>query len=98
MTWLLKVEGLTKQFGRGCPTCLEMTGPEHGRNACPICGTIVACADVSFALEPGHTLGIVGESGSGKSTLLGCLYGDTEPTSGAARTAGAPHLPDACVR
>jgi putative phosphonate transport system ATP-binding protein len=84
LSWLLKVEGLTKQFGRGCPKCLESTGPEHGRNACPVCGTIVACADIGFALEPGHTLGIVGESGSGKSTLIGCLYGDTEPTSGAA--------------
>ncbi len=44
----------------------------------------MACADVSFSLSPGHTLGIVGESGSGKSTLLACLHGDVAPTSGGA--------------
>jgi putative phosphonate transport system ATP-binding protein len=84
MSWLLRVEGLTKLFGPGCARCLELTGPQHGTNACPVCRTIVACAEVNLTLEPGHTLGIVGESGSGKSTLLGCLYGDTEATRGAA--------------
>lgn len=82
--YLLRVEGLTKLFGKGCPRCLELTGPEHGTNECPACGSIVACADVSFSLAPGRTLGIVGESGSGKSTVLGCLYGDNAPTGGTA--------------
>lgn len=82
--WLLKVEGLTKRFGRGCPRCLELTGPEHGTNECTACGGIVACADIGFSLAPGRTLGIVGESGSGKSTVLGCLYGDNEPEGGTA--------------
>jgi putative phosphonate transport system ATP-binding protein len=81
---LLRVDGLTKRFGAGCPRCLELTGPERGTNECAACGAIVACAGVGFALAPGHTLGIVGESGSGKSTLLACLYGDVEPTAGAA--------------
>jgi putative phosphonate transport system ATP-binding protein len=81
---LLRAEGVTKIYGPGCPRCRETTGPERETNACAVCGSIVACADVSFALAPGHTLGIVGESGSGKSTLLGCLYGDIAPTSGAA--------------
>ncbi len=84
MSWLLRAEGVTKVFGPGCARCLETTGPDAQTNACAACGSIVACADVSFALAPGHTLGIVGESGSGKSTLLACLYGDTEPTAGAA--------------
>ena len=30
-------------------------------------GTVKAVNDVSYALEPGKTVGIVGESGSGKS-------------------------------
>lgn len=84
MNWLLKVEGLTKRFGRGCARCLDLTGPAHGRNTCPACGAIVACAEVGFSLAPGGTLGIVGESGSGKSTLLACLYGDLAPSAGAA--------------
>jgi putative phosphonate transport system ATP-binding protein len=45
---------------------------------------VVACADVSFELRPGRTIGIVGESGSGKTTVLRCLYGDMQPTSGRA--------------
>jgi len=81
---LLHVEGLAKQYGRGCDRCIESTGPAHGTNECPICGTIVACAEVGFALAAGQTLGIVGESGSGKSTVLACLYGDTGPSAGRA--------------
>ncbi len=81
---LLHVEGLTKKYGRGCDQCVALTGPAHGTNECPVCGTIVACAEVGFALAAGQTLGIVGESGSGKSTVLACLYGDTELSAGRA--------------
>lgn len=79
---VLRVAGLTKIYGRGCPDCLELTGPIVETNTCPSCGTVVACADVSFDLRPGRTIGIVGESGSGKTTVLRCLYGDLAPTSG----------------
>jgi putative phosphonate transport system ATP-binding protein len=81
---VLAVRELTKTYGAGCPHCLELTGPEFNRTACPVCGTVVACAGVSFDLRPGRTIGIVGESGSGKTTVLRCLYGDIEPTSGSA--------------
>ena len=81
---VLDVRNLTKFYGPGCPHCLELTGPEFNRTSCPVCGTVVACAEVSFDLSPGRTLGIVGESGSGKTTVLRCLYGDLEPTSGEA--------------
>jgi putative phosphonate transport system ATP-binding protein len=89
---VLDVHALTRIHGPGCPQCLILTGPEHNRTTCPICGTVVACANVSFDLRPGRTLGIVGESGSGKTTVLRCLYGDIEPTSGAAefRVDGRP--------
>ncbi|GAB6987977.1 ATP-binding cassette domain-containing protein [Paenibacillus pini] len=82
MDEMLSVRQLMKTYGKGCPACLDLTGPDHGRNMCPVCGTIVACADVSLDVYPGEVLGIVGESGSGKSTLVKTLYFDEEPTAG----------------
>jgi putative phosphonate transport system ATP-binding protein len=81
---VLSVRGLGKTYGPGCPDCLHLTGPEQNRTTCTVCGTVVACADVSFDVRPGRTLGIVGESGSGKTTVLRCLYGDVAPTQGQA--------------
>ncbi|MGB9723159.1 MAG: ABC transporter ATP-binding protein [Chloroflexia bacterium] len=41
-----------------------------------------ALREVSFAVEPGETLGIIGENGSGKSTTLKLISRILEPTSG----------------
>ena len=76
----LEVNNLTKIYGSRCPDCIEKTGPDHGRNVCPVCGSVVACADITFEVMPGEILGIVGESGSGKSTIVRCLHFDMEPT------------------
>lgn len=81
---VLRVDGLGRRYGRGCRACVANTGPEAGTNTCPACGSIVACAGVSFDLLEGEVLGIVGESGSGKSTVLRMLYLDEPATWGAA--------------
>lgn len=80
---MVAVEGLTKIFGKGCRECLVLTGAEHGGNLCPSCGSVVACADVSFELYEGEVLGVVGESGSGKSSLVRLLHFDWDATAGA---------------
>ena len=77
-----RVRNLTKQFGVGCPECLELTKPHLETNICSKCATVVGCQNVSFELFSGEVLGIVGESGSGKSTLLRCLNLDEQPNHG----------------
>ena len=49
-----------------------------------------ALDDVSFAVEPGRSLGLVGESGAGKTTALSLLLGLAQPTSGAVLFDGEP--------
>jgi len=77
--WLLKVEGLSKIYGHGCPNCLKSE-----TNKCSFCGAIIAVNSVSLTLYGGEILGIMGESGSGKSTLVRSLYFDITPTLGEA--------------
>jgi len=52
--------------------------------------TVRAVDGVSFALQPGRTLGIVGESGCGKTTLGRAIVGLTRPTGGVVRYRGTP--------
>jgi lipopolysaccharide transport system ATP-binding protein len=47
-----------------------------------------ALTDVSFAVEPGETLGILGRNGAGKSTLLKLLMGVLLPDRGELRLDG----------
>ena len=47
-----------------------------------------AVRDVSFAVEPGQSLGLVGHNGAGKSTVLKLMTRILEPTSGSVRTQG----------
>ncbi|MGO4299250.1 ABC transporter ATP-binding protein [Leifsonia sp. RAF41] len=49
-----------------------------------------ALDDVSFAVDPGRSLGLVGESGAGKTTALSLLLGLAQPTSGAVLFDGEP--------
>lgn len=70
---ILEAENLTKVYGDGCEVCRERTGDHAGTNQCPVCESVVACADVDLSVEEGEVLGIVGESGSGKSSLAELL-------------------------
>ncbi len=45
-------------------------------------GHVSAVDDVSFVIEPGHTLGVVGESGCGKTTTAKLVLRLEEPTGG----------------
>jgi oligopeptide/dipeptide ABC transporter ATP-binding protein len=45
-------------------------------------GYVSAVDDVSFVIEPGHTLGVVGESGCGKTTTAKLVLRLEEPTDG----------------
>ncbi|MDP3306837.1 ATP-binding cassette domain-containing protein [Methylotenera sp.] len=85
MRKILEVRNLSKIYGKGCPRCIESTGPEQETNMCPHCGSVVAIHDVSFDLHEGEILGLMGESGSGKSTVVKNLYFDQAPSSGEAR-------------
>ena len=53
-------------------------------------GTTRVVEDVSFAIQPGETLGLVGESGSGKSTVARMLLRLIEPSTGEVRFEGRP--------
>jgi branched-chain amino acid transport system ATP-binding protein len=45
-------------------------------------GAIAAVDDVSFAVAPGHVLGIIGPNGAGKTTLFDLISGFTTPDGG----------------
>jgi oligopeptide/dipeptide ABC transporter ATP-binding protein len=45
-------------------------------------GHVSAVDDISFVIEPGHTLGVVGESGCGKTTTAKLVLRLEEPTGG----------------
>ena len=67
---LLRVEHLVKYY--------PIKGGLLGRTV----AQVHAVDDVSFAIQPGETLGLVGESGCGKSTIGRQLAGLEKPTGG----------------
>jgi ABC-type glutathione transport system ATPase component len=76
---LLAVEGLVKHFPLGGPG--EWLDRVRGRAP----KAVRAVDGVSFAVEPGETLGLVGESGCGKSTVARMILRLVDPTGGHVR-------------
>jgi ABC-type oligopeptide transport system ATPase subunit len=62
----------------GIPIELEHAGRSYGSGS----QRVRAVDDVSFTIEPGHTLCLVGESGCGKSTTGRMTAGLLEPSEG----------------
>lgn len=73
---LLDVQDLKKHF------------PIHKGVFSRVAGQVHAVDGVSFAIQPGETLGLVGESGCGKSTVGRTVLKLLEPTSGSIKVRG----------
>ncbi|MBI4324889.1 MAG: ATP-binding cassette domain-containing protein, partial [Chloroflexi bacterium] len=66
-------------------TMLEFAGISKSFTGVPV------LRNVSFAVPPGHTLGLVGENGAGKSTLMNIVGGNLPPDAGQMRLSGQPY-------
>lgn len=83
MTVKIKVENLTKVFGRHPNTVLEcLKNGKSKENILKETGHTIGLNNVSFEVNSGETFVIMGLSGSGKSTLIRCLNMLNEPTEG----------------
>lgn len=81
MATAIQFDHITKQYriGQWLPSFREALGRLGGADPDQY---HVAVNDVSFALEPGQSLGIIGPNGAGKTTILKLLSGVTYPTTG----------------
>lgn len=79
----IKIEHLTKIFGKRIKTALSMVEKGEPKNEIlKKTGATVGVYDTNFEINEGEIFVIMGLSGSGKSTLLRLLNRLIEPTSG----------------
>ena len=80
----IRAPNLSKVFGTAPETALERLASDLDKDAIfEQTGSVVAVADVSFAVGQGEVLVVMGLSGSGKSTLVRCINRLIEPSAGA---------------
>ena len=88
MNRVIEVEKVSKAFrlrhNRSNSLKSSFVGVFHKRYREEI-ETFWALRDITFAIEPGTTLGLIGKNGSGKSTLLKIIAGIHRPTQGEVR-------------
>src|SRR5699024_8637591 len=83
MTTRIKLEHVSKIFGRNPMSCIELM--EEGKSKDDILeetGHTVGVYDASLDIKQGDVFVVMGLSGSGKSTLIRCLNLLNEPTTG----------------
>ncbi len=79
----LKVEHVSKVFGKHIPQALELVKQQKSKtDILKETGATVGVYDASFTVNEGEIFVIMGLSGSGKSTLIRLLNRLIEPTSG----------------
>ena len=61
-------------------------------------GSLVALADLAFAVQPGEVLGVLGPNGAGKTTAIRVLTTILPASSGSFTVAGVPHTRPADIR
>lgn len=94
--WAVKVEGLSKKFGKSLKSSLKYGLLDSARRLVRIGKNsdtlrhdeFWALKDVDFVLKRGEAMGIMGVNGSGKTTLLRILNGTYSPDRGRALLRG----------
>jgi ABC-2 type transport system ATP-binding protein len=79
---IIDVQDLTREF----------TVRRKGRGALRTRSTDAAVERMTFAVQPGESVGYIGANGAGKSTTIKMLTGILVPTSGSVRTCGLDPL------
>ncbi len=83
MTTKIKVEGLTKVFGKKPKEILKRLQKKQSKDHIfKKTGHTVGVKNATFSVNEGEIFVIMGLSGSGKSTLIRCLNMLNEPTAG----------------
>ena len=79
---LLKLDGIGKDYARSSNRSGHFRLLYDLLRGNPPSDFFRALEDISFAMEPGASLGLIGENGAGKSTLLKIIAGVIPPTRG----------------
>src|SRR5688572_24332804 len=79
---LLRLEGIGKDYARSANRSGHFRLLYELLRGIAPSDSFRALNDISFALDPGASLGLIGENGAGKSTLLKIIAGVIPPTRG----------------